>query len=379
MSNFNIGDFIRFKYTGDRAEILEDYMDGSYRVWLESDQDESIAFADDIVLEANFKGIEQSSFFKAKPKKEKTLSTEEMFYSKKELDSKRWEKLRAPLEKLNKSPQSSKKKRIPEVEQPTFVQPAIKETQANNAGLFVAFLQTDFGRYTIYLVNDTLHSFSFEFKLHLNNQEHHQLRHQITPQTFFPIGDLEQAQLNDHPNIELNVPVLNLAKKQKIRTKQFLRGTTEIPLMGTEGFVFPFSLPKQIQKKEDLQAYTQKQIKHNAPPKSSKKKPKKHYDIDKIANFKTEIDLHIDRLAEDREKILPTRILGVQLKHFEKYIQDAVNVGVNRVFVIHGVGEGKLKNAIHLYLKHNKHVASYSNQYHHKYGFGATEVIFKSR
>ena len=243
----------------------------------------------------------------------------------------------------------------------------------------MAFLLTDFGRYTIYLVNDSLHSFSFEFKLYLNNQEHHQLKHQITPHTFFPIGDLEHAQLNDHPNIELKVPVLSLTKKQKIRTKQFLRGTAEIPLMGVEGFVFPFAMPKQIQQKGDLQAYTQNQIKYNVAPSSSKKKVKKTYDIEKIANFKTEIDLHIDRLGEDKEKILPTRILGVQLKHFERYIQEAINVGVNRVFVIHGVGEGKLKNAIHLYLKHNKAVASYTNQYHHKYGFGATEVVFKEK
>ena len=46
---FDIGDNIRFKYTGMAAEILSDHMDGSYTVWLEDEDEESIAFADDIV------------------------------------------------------------------------------------------------------------------------------------------------------------------------------------------------------------------------------------------------------------------------------------------------------------------------------------------
>jgi len=55
------GDIICFRYTGQRAEILEDYLDGSYAVWFLDDNEESIAFHDDIVLEAYFTGIESSS------------------------------------------------------------------------------------------------------------------------------------------------------------------------------------------------------------------------------------------------------------------------------------------------------------------------------
>jgi hypothetical protein len=36
-----------------------------------------------------------------------------------------------------------------------------------------------------------------------------------------------------------------------------------------------------------------------------------------------------------------------------------------------------LRDEIHVILKNKKEVSSYVNQYHHLYGFGATEIFFK--
>ncbi|RQH21817.1 hypothetical protein D5R40_31195 [Okeania hirsuta] len=49
---------------------------------------------------------------------------------------------------------------------------------------------------------------------------------------------------------------------------------------------------------------------------------------------------------------------------------------MERVFVIHGVGEGKLRNAIATRLIKYPEVVSFKNEFHPRYGFGATEIIF---
>jgi dsDNA-specific endonuclease/ATPase MutS2 len=44
--------------------------------------------------------------------------------------------------------------------------------------------------------------------------------------------------------------------------------------------------------------------------------------------------------------------------------------------VIHGLGKGKLKNEIATRLINHPEVKTFKNEYHPKYGFGATEIIF---
>ena len=62
--------------------------------------------------------------------------------------------------------------------------------------------------------------------------------------------------------------------------------------------------------------------------------------------------------------------------HFQRFLDNAIKLGVPRVFVIHGVGEGKLREAIAARLAENPNVSKFKNEFHHKYGYGATEVIF---
>lgn len=47
------------------------------------------------------------------------------------------------------------------------------------------------------------------------------------------------------------------------------------------------------------------------------------------------------------------------------------------LIIIHGIGEGTLRNEIHDRLKLKKEVKSFVNQFHPLYGYGATEIYFK--
>ena len=70
-------------------------------------------------------------------------------------------------------------------------------------------------------------------------------------------------------------------------------------------------------------------------------------------------------------------IVSLQLKTFEKYYQLAIAHHQHSLIVIHGVGEGVLRNEIHDILRLKREVKSFVNQYHPLYGYGATEIFFQ--
>ena len=83
------------------------------------------------------------------------------------------------------------------------------------------------------------------------------------------------------------------------------------------------------------------------------------------------IDLH---LAEGTFWDFP---LESQLNILEKEMDKALVMGLSEIIIIHGIGEGILKKAVHKMLKTHPHVGSYVNEYHYLYGFGSTKVTFK--
>ncbi len=62
------------------------------------------------------------------------------------------------------------------------------------------------------------------------------------------------------------------------------------------------------------------------------------------------------------------------MEAFDKFLSQAIRLGVSKVFVIHGVGKGKLKDKIVTRLIQMPDVTNFKNEYHSKYGFGATEI-----
>ena len=65
------------------------------------------------------------------------------------------------------------------------------------------------------------------------------------------------------------------------------------------------------------------------------------------------------------------------LDELDQYIDRAVLANKERIKVIHGFGTGALRNAVHAYLKKNKHVKSYKLGGEFDGGLGSTIVILK--
>ena len=90
------------------------------------------------------------------------------------------------------------------------------------------------------------------------------------------------------------------------------------------------------------------------------------------------VDLHIEKLTDNWKMLDNYAIIDLQLKTFEKYYELAVAHHQPTLIVIHGVGAGTLRDEIHDILRLKKEVSSFVNRYDPRFGYGATEIFFKT-
>ena len=98
---------------------------------------------------------------------------------------------------------------------------------------------------------------------------------------------------------------------------------------------------------------------------------------DFIALQEKEVDLHIEELIESHKGMSNAQIIQLQLRHFQKELESAINANFFKITFIHGVGNGRLKQEIGAILKNYPELKFHDAPYK-KYGFGATEVVIKS-
>lgn len=91
---------------------------------------------------------------------------------------------------------------------------------------------------------------------------------------------------------------------------------------------------------------------------------------------KYELDLHMEALLPGHRGMSAAEMLRTQLRVLEKEVHYAIAKGVDRMYIIHGIGKGVLRHQVHQFLSSLEAVKSYQNDWHPRYGYGATEVIF---
>jgi Domain of unknown function (DUF2027)/Smr domain len=102
------------------------------------------------------------------------------------------------------------------------------------------------------------------------------------------------------------------------------------------------------------------------------KKSKPHISND--PNSEMEIDLHIEELIDNFSGMSNFEIVQIQLNNFKNALDNAINGHYRKLVVIHGVGNGRLKQEVRNVLASYKNVRFYDGSYA-KYGFGATEIL----
>lgn len=92
-----------------------------------------------------------------------------------------------------------------------------------------------------------------------------------------------------------------------------------------------------------------------------------------IVEDSNEIDLHIENLVDSTFGKSNFEIVQIQMRHFKQFYQKSRMQRKSKIIVIHGVGEGVLKEEVRLFLKSQEGVECFDANYL-KYGKGATEI-----
>lgn len=100
-------------------------------------------------------------------------------------------------------------------------------------------------------------------------------------------------------------------------------------------------------------------------------------ELPKIEKPAKEVDLHIEKLNPAFAGLTNVEIIEQQLKYFNNSIDAAIFHRYKTIIFIHGVGNGTLKALIHKQLGKHPQVKTFMDAYKEKFGFGATQVVFK--
>ncbi len=239
-------------------------------------------------------------------------------------------------------------------------------------------------KYQLFLINTTSYDYIFNFQLNFPNHVAQVIHGKLEATSTFYLQDLLFDQLNDTPVITIEYWKITTAgtdkKNQqiiKIKAQQFFKKVKIAPLLNRPSHLYSLAEPKNISRKkgDTLIDYTKKKVRP-VKRQSSNYQLHNQHNVEEYANFVNEIDLHIENLTSKFQKMNNGEKLRLQLKHFEAFMLKAIRLGVPRVFIIHGLGKGKLRDAIASQLVQMPEVKTFKNEYHPRYGWGATEVIF---
>jgi len=237
-------------------------------------------------------------------------------------------------------------------------------------------------RFKIYLVNDLEKVFFFDIEFYLLDAKEEHWIGTIEPKSFRELGELFYGELGDFPRFDMKCKQEETdgTKKEleldiRLKPQKILKRAKLIPVLNKKMHwreLFQ-NFGKKKKEETDLRDYT----KQNARPSPNRFQNYRTYNYSNpqdFAEFDPVIDLHIENLSSNWGKLSNSEIMKIQLNAFENFLAKAIRLGVPQIFVIHGLGKGRLKKEIATRLRNHPDVVSFKNEYHHKYGWGATEI-----
>lgn len=230
----------------------------------------------------------------------------------------------------------------------------------------------------VHLINRTEQAYKFVYKLNYFGGTEWELTNQVHAFEDFYLHDVPFENLNDSPTFSFEFSLVTPDKNKaeyfeaslKLKPKQVFTRIEEVKKKGEATFSYKL-----------FDQYPGRPFEEAVDLSSLSKSGYKIYDATKARQHlepaKQELDLHIEKLAPDWEKMNNFEIMSLQLKTFDKYLDLAVAHHLPWMIVIHGVGSGKLRDELHELLRIRKEVKRFVNQYHPAYGYGATEIYFQ--
>ncbi|HXA03178.1 MAG TPA: DUF2027 domain-containing protein [Cytophagaceae bacterium] len=254
--------------------------------------------------------------------------------------------------------------------EPQLNEQTIEKTQ----GLYLAFIPFNDKQYSLTVVNVS----SMDIFLSISKEEQNKFdcifANSVASESFGKAGEFNIADFDHWPALVIQALYYKhgksllkdpLNKKLKFKANSFFKSKQQVPLLHKEGFLFRLD--------EENISFTPEEIRDrmfesNAPKVSLEKI---------IQRPPIEVDLHVEKLVTNPAALSPSEMLDLQIKSFEKSLENALATGMEEIIFIHGAGNGVLKNHIHKYLSGNKEIKFFKDARKEKFGYGATEVRLK--
>lgn len=264
----------------------------------------------------------------------------------------------------------------------------LKTIEKANDGIWLTFVPVmendEFGdeiveELKIHLVNKTETAYKFTYSLSYSGiQSGFELTNQVHAFEDFYIHDVPFENFNDGPLFSFEFSLLNPNKKKaeyfetsvKVKPKQIFSRIEELKKKGEA--MFSYKLMDVYPDKIEESRIDTPSLSGLGFRMYEASETRKH-----LEPAKYEVDLHIEKLADDWKSLDNFEKLTLQLQTFEKYLDLAIAHRQHAMIAIHGVGSGKLRDEIHEILRLRREVKSFVNQYHPSYGYGATEIYFQ--
>lgn len=192
----------------------------------------------------------------------------------------------------------------------------------------------------------------------------------VSPKSSTRIYTASLPELNSWPQLCYQIlyfTTLNIAQpdplvvKEKYKGRDFAGAKEVVPVLKQQGWLFRLDADDVVIDAEKLKASFFR-------PKEEKKE---------LERPRKEVDLHIEKLRDDFQFLSNREILRIQLDHFQKALDAALVHKLPSMIFIHGVGNGTLRHEIHKLVSKHPQVKTFMDAHKEKFGYGATEVIFK--
>jgi hypothetical protein len=240
----------------------------------------------------------------------------------------------------------------------------------------------------VWLVNHTSYTILFTYSIWNNGNYMTLETGEIAGLNVDLMQTIHRNELNDHRNFKIDVlffneklhdhqhPVSNVIKLKPIKLYKE-NAFQENGFISDKALIFP--VYKLNEGSPDSEAYmiTEKKLSKILFQKSKvvdRPKTSKPHANNNPAN-EMEIDLHIEELLDDYSNMSNAEIIHVQLTYFQNALDKAINEHFKKLIVIHGVGNGRLKQEVRALIAASTALKYYDASYA-RYGFGATEIVF---
>ncbi|PTB97470.1 hypothetical protein C9994_02830 [Marivirga lumbricoides] len=248
-------------------------------------------------------------------------------------------------------------------------------------GYFAAIIPLNDQLSSIYLLNLTDNDLLvMANEINSRNEEKTLIAEKLFGQSYLKITERNFDHINTWPPLSITI----LAETAKwaipgrpekitlnIKPKHFQKEMQQVALLNKKGYLVPLS---------------QSQSSHITPLSLDADKLKNSFFEDKEEKLnhttkggaaEAEVDLHIEAIDPNYEKLPKDEILRIQLSTFENKLDQAIVAGLEEIVFIHGVGNGILKNNIHKILSESTAIKFFKDAKKEKFGYGATHVKIK--